>query len=142
MTTEVLHRGQGGARQDATSGASHQRLVASDVPFPQQQYLAWSGTAGAADNAVIYTSVDVSAYNFHTFTVSGTNSADVYVSHDGTTYDVISVRLTDDVTTGGGVNVITIPTGKSAFLFGKWKYIQVLQDGATDSNCVGAHGVV
>ena len=126
----------------ATSGAAHSRTTASDVQDPATWYLEWTGTAGAADNAVIYTSSDVSMYNYHTVTVSGTSPADVYVSVDGTTYDLMSVELTDDVTTGGGVKVVTIPTGKTGFFTGKFKNVRVIEDGATDSNAVGAHGVI
>jgi len=132
--------------QKGTNGAAHVQSQAGSVwaygNYPATWYLPWTGTAGAADNAVIYTSPDVTTYNYHTFTVSGTNSADVYVSHDGVTYDLMAVTLTDDVTTGGGVKVVTIPTGKTGFFKGKFKYIQVLQDGATDANCLGAHSVI
>jgi hypothetical protein len=110
--------------------------------YPNTWYLPWSGTAGAADNAVIYQIDDASMYNYHTFTASGTSGCDVEVSHDGTTWNVIAVQLTSDVTTGGGIKVITIPTGSTAFLHGKFKHIRVLEDGATDANCVGAHSVI
>ena len=129
----------------STSGAAHSRLDGgfdSRGNYPETWYLEWSGTAGAADNAVIYTSGDVSMYNYHTITVSGTSPSDVYVSVDGTTYDLMAVHLTDDVTTGGGVKVVTIPTGKTGFFHGKYKNVRVIEDGATDSNAIGAHSVI
>jgi hypothetical protein len=139
----LLKGSNGRAEGQVTDGAIHVREASSIYGnYPATWYLAWTGTAGAADNAVIYTSPDVSMYNYHTFTASGTSGCDVEVSHDGTTWDVVAVTLTDDVTTGGGIKVITIPTGKSAFLPGKWKYIRVLEDGPTDANCLGAHSVI
>jgi len=102
-------------------------------------YLEWAGTAGAADNAVIYTSGDISKFNHHTIAVTGTNSSDVEVTLDGTTWHVASVKLIDDVTTGGGIQVITIPTGKLGVLTGKFKQLRVKQDGVTDSDAFGAH---
>jgi len=147
-STEVLTNDSGKVQTSpikVTSGAAHVEMQAGSVwaygNWPATWYLEWAGTAGAADNAVIYTSTDVSMYNYHTFTVSGTNSADVEVSHDGSTWDVAAVELTDDVTTGGGIKVITIPTGKTGVLKGKFKYIRINQDGATDADAVGAHSV-
>jgi len=131
------------ALQSDDAGAAKIKVNASIYGnYPATWYLAWTGTAGAADNAVIYTSPDVSMYNYHTITVSGTSPADVYVSHDGTTYDLMAVTLTDDVTTGGGIKVVTIPTGKTGFFHGKFKYVRVIEDGATDSNALGAHSVI
>jgi len=106
------------------------------------QYNEWSGAAGAADNALIYTSGNVSRFNYHSIAVTGTDPADVEVTLDGTTWHVVSTLLVDDVTTGGGVNVITIPTGNIGILKGKFKGIRVRQDGATDANAFGAHGWV
>jgi len=105
-------------------------------------YLEWAGTAGAADNAVIYTSGDVSRFNYHTIAVTGTSPSDVEVTLDGTTWHVVATVLADDVTTGGGIAVITIPTGKLGILRGKFKQIRVLEDGATDSDAFGAHGII
>lgn len=130
-----------------TSGAVNIRQIASDVPFPPQQVPPWSGLAGAADNAVIYTSVDVSGYNYHTIENRSGNSVDVQVTTDGTfnaSQPSAAVLLTDDVTTGGGVLVLAIPTNKTGVLRGKFKNIQVSQVGAgtiTAGTVVGAHGV-
>ena len=102
-------------------------------------YSAWAGTAGAADNAVIYTSGDISKFNYHTIAVTGTSPSDVEVTIDGTTWHVASVTLIDNVTTGGGIQVITIPTGKMGYIRGKFKQLRVIEDGATDSDAFGAH---
>ena len=108
--------------------------------FTGDKYFEWAGTAGAADNALIYTSGDVSGFNYHTISVTGTDAADVEVTLDGTTWNLVSTLLADDVTTGGGVKVITIPTTKLGILHGQFKQIRVRQDGATDADAFGAHG--
>lgn len=105
-------------------------------------YVEWAGTAGAADNALIYTSGNVSRFNYHTISVTGTDPADVEVTLDGSTWNIVSTLLADDVTTGGGIKVITIPTGKLGILHGKFKQIRVRQDGATDADAFGAHGSI
>ena len=113
--------------------------------YPATWYLEWTGTAGAANNAVVYQNDDVSMYNYHTFTVSGTNRCDIEVSHDGTTWDVIHVKQTDSVATLNDADYLLLPyvlTGKTGFIYGKFKHIRVLQDGVTDANCVGAHSVI
>ena len=112
--------------------------------YPQAggTYVSWAGTAGAADNVIIYTSGDISNYNYHTIAVTGTSSSDVEVTIDGTTWHVASVTLIDNVTTGGGIQVITIPTGKMGYLKGKFKQLRVREDGATDSDAFGAHSWV
>lgn len=133
-----------------SSGNDAVRVVVSDRPTAaEDKYLEWSGAAGSNDNDVIYTSPDVSGYNYHTVTVSGTDSADVYVSVDGVTYDLMSVSLTDDAYDGettaeavqhNAARVVTIPTGKTGYFEGKYKRVRVIQDGATDSDAIGAHG--
>jgi len=110
--------------------------------FTGIKYTEWAGTAGAADNAIIYTSGDVSGFNYHTISVTGTDPADIEVTADGTTWRVAATLLVDDVTTGGGIKVITIPTGKMGILQGIFKQIRVRQDGATDADAFGNHGTV
>lgn len=96
-----------------------------------------NGTASGAtqtDNTVIYTSADVTPYNYHIIeNTSTTDPIDVYVSVDGTNYAALaaSVTLHDDVTTGGGIKVVSIPAGKIGILTGKYKRIRVLKNGAT-----------
>jgi len=116
--------------------------MSESYSLPCDQYIEWAGTAGAADNALIYASGNVSRFNYHTIAVTGTNSADVEATIDGTTWHVVATVLADDVTTGGGIAVITIPTGKLCILKGKFKQIRVRQDGATDANAFGAHGTI
>lgn len=115
--------------------------MSESYSLPGDVYLEWAGAAGAADNALIYTSGNVSRFNYHTIAVTGTNAADVEVTLDGTTWHVASTLLADDVTTGGGIAVITIPTGKLGILRGKFKQIRVRQDGVTDADAFGAHGI-
>ena len=105
-------------------------------------YLEWAGTAGAADNAVIYTSPNVTRFNYHAISVTGTNDADIEATLDGTTWQLVATTLQDDVTTGGGIKVITIATGSIGVLKGKFKQIRVLQDGVTDADATGIHGIV
>ena len=114
--------------------------MSETVAFKGESYFEWAGTAGAADNAIIYTSGDVSGFNYHTISVTGTDAADVEVSLDGSTWNIVSTLLADDVTTGGGVKVITIPTAKLGILHGQFKKIRVRQDGATDADAFGSHG--
>ena len=136
-----------GVERSAAVNANNQievRIGASVYGAPPETwYLPWTGTNGAADNAVIYTSPNVSRYNYHTIKVSGTNSADVQVTLDGTNWTTaVAVELADNVTTGGGVKVLSIPTGKVGVLRGKFRGIRVLQDGTTNANATGAHSVI
>lgn len=134
--------------QEGTGGAAHVRLTSSDVAHPSQRYLTWSGAVGAADNAVLYTSVDVSGYNYHAIENRSAVPVDVLITVDGTfnaSQPSAAVLLTDDVTTGGGVLSITIPANKTGILNGKFMNIRVQQVGAgsiTINTVVGAHGVV
>lgn len=99
------------------------------------RYKSSTETGGAtADNTVVYQSDDVSIYNYHAIeNTSTTDPVDVYVSLDGTNYATAaaSAVLQDDVTTGGGIAVITIPVGKVGVVSGRYKKIKVLKDGAT-----------
>jgi hypothetical protein len=103
-------------------------------------------TAGAADNAVLYTSTDISFFNYHIIENFATSTAaiDVYVSLDGTNFNAtaVGVQLADDVS-AGGTNVITIPIGKIGILHkpaGKVVKIQCLQDGAGAADGRILHG--
>ena len=149
-TVEVL-------QNDATKAATSEVYV-TDNRLHVNAYLASSAfgapanqitdpqefTAGAADNAVLYTSTDVSMYNYHAIENFATSSAamDVYVSLDGTNFNAtaVSTRLMDDVTTGDGINVITIPVGKIGVFNFKVAKIQILQDGAGAADGRILHG--
>jgi len=92
--------------------------------------------ATAVDNSVIYESPgDMSGYN--TFMIENTSSVDpvtVQISLDGLNYSTdVAALLADDVTTGGGVKVLSIPTGKFAVVKDvRWKTIRVLKNGITN----------
>lgn len=126
----------------STGGAAHSRLIATEVAFPEQWYLSYTGTAGTNDNDVVYTSTDISAYDFHTIECTA-GTVDIQVTVDGTNYNTTqaAVMLHDDVTTGGGVRSVTIASGKVGILRGKYKGIKILQNGATASNARGGHSV-
>lgn len=136
---------------NVTSGAGHVATQAGSVwaygNWPATWWLAWTGGAGAADNTVIYTSPDVSAYNYHIIENTSGETMDIFVSVDGTNFTTAAaaVELIDDVTTGGGVKSITIPTTKTAILKGKFSKIRVDQNGAgvpAAGEVRGAHGVI
>lgn len=105
------------------------------IEFKATPYINNSATGGAqTDNTIVYTSSDISIYNQHVIeNTSATDPVDVYVSLDGTNYLALaaSVSLHDDVTTGGGIKVVTIPAGKAGILEGVYSTIQVLKDGIT-----------
>ena len=104
-----------------------------------------TSVAGSADNAVLYTSPDVSKFNYHIIDNRSGETVDIWVSVDGTNYaqTAASVRLIDDVTTGDGVNVIDIATTKTGILRGKFRNVRVIQKGAGSpaaGEIVIAHG--
>ena len=98
-----------------------------------------ASAAGAADNAVLYTSPDVSKYNYHIIENESGATVDVFVSVDGTNYSTAaaSVVLVDDVTTGGGIAVIEIANDKIGILRGKFRKIRVIQKGAGTATAGG-----
>ena len=131
----------------ATNGAAH---VFQDGGFdgrgnyPETWYLEWSGAAGAADNAVIYTSGDVSMYNYHTiFNNDNDENVDVHVSLDGTNFfGPVAINIIDEVT--DALPEIAVAFGKVGVIEGKYKAIKILQvtAGAIGVGLVyGAHSV-
>ena len=119
--------------------------------WPSNYYLTGSAsTTTQTDNAVVYTSGDVSSYNIHVIeNTSATDPVDVYISIDGTNFlaSASAVRLHDATTSG--TYVVTIPAGDVGILDGngsgiKVKKIKVLKDGATAENpsIRYAHGVI
>lgn len=135
-------RPDGTYQKTHTNGNPHGRLVATEVAFPQQWYLSYTGTAGTNDNDVVYTSTDISMYDYHTIECTA-GTVDIQVTVDGTNYNTTpaAVMLHDDVTTGGGVRSATIASGKVGILRGKFKGIKLLQNGATASNARGGHSI-
>ena len=127
-----------------TDDALHVAL--QSYSFPAQWFVQVDGAVGTNDNDTIYESGDVSMYNYHVIEnmSAGAGSCDVFISLDGTNYtgSAAAVELIDDVTTGGGVKVITIPQNKTGILRGKFNKIKVLQDGATAADARIVHGVV
>jgi len=116
--------------------------IATNNANAQNYYLTAIGTQGVSDNDIIYTSPDISAYSSHS--IEGTvGTVDIQVTLDGTNWNTTqaAVTLHDDVTTGGGIKVLTIAVGKIGLLKGKFKNIRILQSGAVASNCRVFHGV-
>lgn len=115
--------------------------------WPQNSILPFTGAAGAADNDALYISGDVSAYSYHLIENRSGVAIDVHVTSDGTfnaSQPAAAVLLTDDVTTGGGVKVVSIAANKSGILRGKFKKIRIDQAAAGSISAgavVGFHGV-
>ena len=116
--------------------------------WPTTQYTSGTATvaASATDNVEIYEITDARMYNYHVFeNFASTDPVDVYVSVDGLTYAAaaLSVRLQNDVTTGGGIDVIDIPVANIGVLEGKFYSIKVLRKGTTNEaqNIRYAHSV-
>ena len=124
-------------------------MLQANVPaFPSQNWLEAVNVAGTGDNDVLYTSADVSAYNYHIFHNTSGEVIDIVFSVDGSTFtpdtSPAAVELMDDVTTGGGIKVVDIPAGKTGVLRGKFKNIRVLQKGVgtpAAGEIIIAHGV-
>ncbi len=108
--------------------------------YPESWYLDWVGAAGAADNAVVYTSPDVSAYNVHYIECTA-GTVDIDVSLDGTNW-IAAVAGVSLVTTTPATRVVEAANGVCLEVRGKFKAIRVNQKGVTASNARGAHGVL
>lgn len=109
--------------------------------FENTLYTDFAGVLTAADNAVVYTSGDVSHINQHIIECTA-GTIDIEVSVDGANYNAtpVAVYLADDVTVGGGITrVVSIAVGKIGILDGKFRRIRIKQNGAVGSNCRGAH---
>jgi len=113
-------------------------LSVNDLAKGQTKYVAASTTGG--DNAVVYTSGDVSMFNYHVIE-SITTAHDVEASIDGTNFVLVYTEDTQNV--ANTVMAITIPAGEFGILKGKFKKIRVLQDGAGAASSVRVlHGNV
>lgn len=85
-------------------------------------------------NALVYESANVTPYGCHKIhNTSATDPVAVYVSLNGTDYATLpaAVTLHDDVTTGGGLMVVSIPAGKVGILKGVYNKIKVLKAAGT-----------
>lgn len=147
---EFRYNGDGTAAgwvQTSTGGAGYTHIASgmdTRGNYPSTWYLEWSGAAGAADNAEIYVSGDVSMYNYHTiFNNDNDENVDVHVSLDGTNFfGPVAVNILDEV--GDALPEIAIAFGKAGVLKGKFKAIKILQvtAGAIGVGLVyGAHSV-
>lgn len=105
--------------------------------YPASYYLEFTGAAGGADNAVIYTSGDVSMYNTH-YVQATAGTVDVDVTLDGTNW-IAAVAGRSLVATASTTHVVDAASGVCLEIKGKFKKIRVLQKGATASNARGAH---
>ncbi len=101
-------------------------------------YLEFTGSAGTNDNDVIYTSGDVSAYNYHLIEATA-GTVDVDVSGDGTNW-IAAVAGVSVVTTTPATRVVEAAAGVMLQITGQFKKIRVNQKGAVASNARGAHG--
>ena len=122
----------GAAVSDSAGNPAVNTLQANVPAFPSQQYVSAVSVAGTADNDVLYTSADVSAYNYHVFDNRSGETIDIWVSVDGTNFSqtAAAVDLINDVTTGGGLRHIDIATTETGILRGKFKNVRVIQKGA------------
>lgn len=119
-----------------TDNADHSRLASSVFGnYPATWYLEWTGIASAVVATPVYTSPDVSMYNFHTFeAVTNTAKIEVQVSSAGT-WLAKSVFV-------DGVIAATIAAGKIGELNGKYYAVRMKPNAAASTNGFGAHGVV
>lgn len=133
-----------------TNGAGHSRLTASDVAFPQQQFLYFTGTAADVnDNTIVYASSDVSMYNHHEFTIvtaPGAGAVEVLVSHDGTNYETVAIQVIDrSLVVGAAVQGLAQLTAAGNYYFeGKFKLWKLQNNGATTGAATvirGSHSV-
>ena len=151
-STDVLSNDAGKVKTSpvlVTSGSAHIEMQAGSLwaygNWPSTVVSQVEFTAGAADNAILYTSADISMYNYHIIENTDTSvPLDIYVSIDGTNFNptAATVELLDDVTTGGGIKVVSIPTLKIGVLKGKFAKIRCLQVGAGTCDGRILHGVV
>ncbi len=123
-----------GSFLDGTGGVAHVAIKAQ-IQFTDY-YAQIDGAAGAADNALIYESGDISMLNYIAVENRSAVAVDIFGTLDGTfnaSQPAIAVELTDDVTTGGGKS-ITIPANKTGIVpiarGVKFNKIKVLQAAA------------
>ena len=104
--------------------------------------MALSGTytgTGVNDNDVLFTTGDISPYD--TFMVMSTVGAvDVYGSLDGTNFNTAPLSLADLGSTTTDPVIVTAANRMYGFR-GKYKYIRVLQNGATAATATLRYGL-
>lgn len=113
--------------------------------YPATWWLTAVNVAGAADDDVLYTSGDVSMYNYHAIQNNDTVNIDVHVSLDGTTFVGPHAVQTSATVSPGTTLVTVIAAGTVGVLRGKFNNIRVDQAavGAVEAgNVLIAHGVV
>jgi hypothetical protein len=83
----------------ASGGATVSRLTATEIPFPEQYFLPFTGSATTQTSATLVTLGDVSMYNrteFEVTSISGTTPAvKAYPSYDGVNYSATPLALID-----------------------------------------------
>lgn len=125
--------------QEGTGGSANVTTQATSVwsygPWPQHTRFPASGATAATgttqtDNTVVYTSGDISSYNYHTITnTSATDDVDVFVSDDGVNFNGSAAGVTLHDSTGA--MVVSIPAGKIGILEGKFFALKVQKNGVT-----------
>lgn len=91
-------------------------------------YVRFTGT-GADDNDVLFTTSDMDRWDA-CLLMSSAGAVDVLVSLDGTNYSTAPLSLQDFGATDMNPVLVTT-TGRVYGFVGKFKYIKVLQNGAT-----------
>lgn len=125
----------------ATNGAAHGQTV-SDYRglYPNTLYAEQSGTGAGADNDLVFTTADISAYDTHILTLT-VGTADVEVSINGTTFtdSATSPIFLKELTAEGAaglydlVNVMAV--GKIYMLEAKVKKLRVRSASAAATAC-------
>ena len=143
--TTTLYEFDGAAWVDASEyGTVNAGTQGPTGEYPATWYLEATNAAGAADNDVLYTSPDVSAYNYHVIQNNDTMNIDVHVSVDGTTFVGPAAVQTNAVTAPGTTLVTVIAASTAGVLRGKYKNIRVDQAAAGTceaGNVLISHGV-
>lgn len=87
--------------------------------------------ASAADNAIIF-EVPENAEQFNCWQLgSAAGAMDVFVSGTGVSYQTAAIALIDLGSTSPSTAVVLTTAGGNYGIRGRWKKIQVLQNGAT-----------
>lgn len=90
-----------------------------------------TGGTGVNDNDEIF-EIEANAEDFDTWIIGSTAGAmDVFVSLDGTNYLADAFTLTDQCSTAPATKVALTTAGRGFGLYGRYKKIRVLQNGAT-----------